>query len=178
MAGATRRVRSCSRRIWWREPGRPGLSRKALSRMSRIVACRNHGALISGCVLCVTRHGPESVARSGTFCGMRVAASTSRVGVAPQAARRPACSTPHGERRTVCRTGTPSRWNMPEALVEVTVRQPCCRARDSRSVTPALGSASAVVLAMQKMATIVAPAAVPLARLARHEVMCPPVRMV
>ena len=127
--------------------------------MSRIVAYRNHGALISACVLSVTRYGLESIARSGTLCQMRVAPSAVR----PRSA---ACSTARGERRTVCRTGTPSRWNMPEALVGVTVRQPCCLIRDSRSVTPAL----AIVLAMQKMATIVA--------LVRREAMCPPVRMV
>ena len=149
--------------------------------MSRIVAYRNYGALISGCVLCVTRHVLESASRSGTFCGMRVVPSTSRAGVAsvaaPDAAVRaasrtvggplaPTCSTPRNERRTVCHPGTPSRWNMPEALVEVTVRQPCCLVRDSRSVIPAV----AVVLAMQKMATIVA--------LVRREAMCLPVRMV
>jgi hypothetical protein len=149
--------------------------------MSRIVAYRNYGALISGCVLCVTRHGLESAARSGTLCEMRVVPSTSHAGVAseaaPDAAVRavarkvggpfaPACSTHRHERRTVCRTGTPSRWNMPEALVGVTVRQPCCRVRVSRSVTLTL----AIVLAMQKMATIVA--------LVWRGAMCPPVRMV
>jgi hypothetical protein len=176
-----RRVRSCSPSICWPEapattcsPGRP-------ERMSRIVAYRNHGALISGCVLCVTRHVLESAACSGTLCEMRVVPSTSHAGVADGAAPDPAmrtaarragrpvstaCSTPRGERRTVSRRGTPSRWNMPEALVGVTVRQPCCLVRDSRSVTPAL----VIVLVMQKMATIVA--------LVRREAMCPPVRMV
>ena len=149
--------------------------------MSRIVAYRNHGALISGCVLCVTRHVLESASCSGTLCEMRVVRSLSHAGVADGAAPDPAvraaarrvggpvattCSTPCHERRTVSRTGTPSRWNMPEALVGVTVRQPCCLVRDSRSVTPAL----AIVLAMQKMATIVA--------LVRREAMGPPVRMV
>ncbi|GAA2482328.1 hypothetical protein GCM10010276_19420 [Streptomyces longisporus] len=98
----------------------------------------------------------------------------SRTGVAPGVMPELACSSPRSERRTVCRTGTPSRWNMPEALVGVTVRQPCCLLRDSRSVTLALGSALAIVLVMQKMATIVALVA---AR-AWREVMCPPVRMV
>ena len=149
--------------------------------MSRIVAYRNYGALISGCVLRVTRHGLESTARSGTLCEMRVVPSTSRAGVAlevaPESAVRavarwvggpsgPACSTPRSKRRTVCRTGTPSRWNMPEALVGVTVRQPCCQLRDSRSVTLAL----AIVLAMKRMARIVA--------LVRRGVKCAPVRMV
>ena len=149
--------------------------------MSRIVAYRNYGALISGCVLRVTRHGLESAVRSGTLCEMRVVPSTSHPGVALEAppdpavraaVRRaggrsaPACSTPHDKRRTVCRRGTPSRWNMPEALVGVTVRQPCCRLRDSRSVTLAL----AIVLAMKRMARIVA--------LVRRGAMCPPVRMV
>ncbi|QBJ91043.1 hypothetical protein D0Z67_12515 [Streptomyces seoulensis] len=67
---------------------------------------------------------------------------------------------------------------MPEALVGVTVRQPCCLVRESRSVTLAL----AVVLAMQKMATIVALVvrfvAVRAAAAGRRAVMCPPVRMV
>jgi hypothetical protein len=144
--------------------------------MSRIVAYRNYGALISGCVLRVTCHGLESAAGSGTLCGMRVVPRSSDPGVAPEAAPDPAmlaagkavrtpataCSTPHGERRTVCRTRTPSRWNMPEALVGVTVRQPCCLSRESRSVI--------LVLVMQVMATIVA--------LVRREAMCPPVRMV
>ena len=140
----------------------------------------------------MTRHGPESAGRSGTFCGMRVVPSMSHAGGAPgampdpavRAAARwadgrmaPACSTPRNERRTVCRTGTPSRWNMPEALVGVTVRQPSCLVRESRSVTLAL----AVVLAMQKMATIVAPVVMVstrLAWLAWRTAMCPPVRMV
>ena len=144
--------------------------------MSRNVAYRNYGALISGCVLRVTCHGLESAPGSGTLCGMRVVLRPSHPGVAPEAAPdlamraapeagrtpAPACSTPQGERRTVCRTRTPSRWNMPEALVGVTVRQPCCLVRESRSVI--------LVLAMQKMATIVA--------LVRREAMCPPVRMV
>jgi hypothetical protein len=60
---------------------------------------------------------------------------------------------------------------MPEALVEVTVRQPSCSARVSRSVI----QAPAIVLAMQKMATIVALVVVVLAWRAA---MCPPVRMV
>lgn len=151
------------------------------ARMSRIVAQRGHGALMPCCVLGVTRHGPESAARSGTLCGMRVVVSTHSTGVAFGAApemsasatvRRAtgpaatACSVGRGGRRTVCRTSTPSRWNMPEALVDVTVRQPCCPTRDSRSVTPV----PAVVLAMQRMATIVA--------LVRRESKCPPVRMV
>ena len=150
-------------------------------RMSRIVAYRNYGALISGCVLRVTRHVLESAVRSGTLCEMRVVPSTSHAGVALEAAPDPAvravarkaggrsvpaCSTPRDKRRTVCRTGTPSRWNMPEALVGVTVRQPCCQPRDSRSVTLAL----AIVLAMKKMARIVA--------LVRRGAKCPPVRMV
>ncbi|AVV42062.1 hypothetical protein C6376_12115 [Streptomyces sp. P3] len=66
---------------------------------------------------------------------------------------------------------------MPEALVEVTVRQPSCLVRDSRSVTLPL----AVVLVMQKMATIVAPVVMAHARLAWlawRTAMCPPVRMV
>jgi len=177
VAAGSRRVRSCLRPIWWPERLRPGVSRKPPSQLSRIVAYRNYGALISGCVLCVTRHVLESASRSGTFCGMRVVPSMSHAGGAPgampdpavRAAARwadgptaPACSTPRNERRTVCRTGTPSRWNMPEALVGVTVRQPCCLVRESRSVI--------LVLAMQKMATIVA--------LVRREAMCPPVRMV
>ncbi len=196
MAAATRRVRKCSprscsaersKRLWSAGcgSGRPG--------------CRglwhnwNHGALIPGCVQRVTRHGPESAVPSGTFCGMRVVPRTSHAGGAVEAApppmvrlaaRRavracvPACSTPRRERRTVCRRRTPSRWNMPEALVGVTVRQPCCLVRESRSVTLAL----AVVLAMQKMATIVAlavlVAAAPAAATARRGFMCPPVRMV
>ena len=53
----------------------------------------------------------------------------------PRGAATRSCSTPRSARRTVCRTRTPSRWNMPEALVGVTVRQPCCLARGSRSVT-------------------------------------------
>lgn len=149
--------------------------------VSRIVAYRSHGASISGCVLRVTCHGLESSVGSGTLCGMRVVQGTSHAGVArgatPDRAVRaaartaeraftPACSTPRDERRTVSRTRTPSRWNMPEALVGVTERQPCCLTRDSRSVTPVL----AVVLAMQEMATIVA--------LVRREAKCPPVRMV
>ncbi|MFV0135258.1 hypothetical protein ACLGIH_18895 [Streptomyces sp. HMX87] len=152
-----------------------------LRRVSPIVARRYHGALMRGCVLHVTRHGPESAPGSGTLWWMRVVPSANRAGVAPGAAPEPAvrtaarraerpsaaaCSTPRNERRTVCRTGTPSRWNMPEALVGVTVRQPCCPTRDSRSVIPT----PAVVLAMQKMATIVA--------LMRCEPLCPPVRMV
>jgi hypothetical protein len=152
-----------------------------LTTVSRIVAQRNHGALISGCVLCVTRHGPESPSGSGTLCGMRVVQGTSHAGVACEAAPdramrtpartaeqafTPACSTARDERRTVSRTRTPSRWNMPEALVGVTERQPCCLTRDSRSVTLVL----AVVLVMQEMATIVA--------LVRREAKCPPVRMV
>lgn len=136
-----------------------GYRRTGPGELSRIVARRDHGALIPACVLDVTRHGPESTARSGTLCEMRVALSAVR----PSGA---ACSTAPGERRTVCRTGTPSRWNMPEALVGVTVRQPCCPTRDSRSVIPD----PAVVLAMQRMATIVA--------LVRREPKCPPVRMV
>ena len=174
MAAGSRRVRSCLRPIWWPERLRPGVSRKPPSQLSRIVAYRNYGALISGCVLCVTRHVLESASRSGTFCGMRVVPSMSRTGVAPGVMPELACSSPRNERRTVCRTGTPSRWNMPEALVGVTVRQPCCLLRDSQSVTLALGSALAIVLVMQKMATIVALVAVR----AWREVMCPPVRMV
>ncbi|MGY3202393.1 hypothetical protein ACVW19_002908 [Streptomyces sp. TE5632] len=159
----------------------PATSWSAPARMSRIVAERGHGALMPCCVLCVTRHGPESAAHSGTLCGMRVVVSTHSTGFAFGAApemsasatvrraTRPAataCSAGRGGRRTVCRTSTPSRWNMPEALVGVTVRQPCCPVRDSRSVTPV----PAVVLAMQRMATIVA--------LVRRESKCPPVRMV
>ena len=159
----------------------PAATGAAPTTVSRIVAYRNHAALISGCVLCVTRHGPESSRGSGTLCGMRVVQGTSHAGVACEAAPdravrsavrmaerafTPACSTPRNERRTVSRTRTPSRWNMPEALVGVTERQSCCLARDSRSVT----LAPIVVLAMQKMATIVA--------LVRREAMCPPVRMV
>lgn len=173
--------------FWTVMPGKPWPS------MSRIVAYRNHGASIPGCVLRETRHGLESGVRSGTLCGMRVAARTSRAGGAPgavpgravrTAARRaigvldPACSTPRHARRTVCLTRTPSRGNMPEALVGVTVRQPCCVARESRSVTPAL----AVVLAMQRMATIVAlvvtVAAADAVAVGRHGAMDPPVRMV
>jgi hypothetical protein len=66
---------------------------------------------------------------------------------------------------------------MPEALVEVTVRQPSCPVRDSRSVTLPL----TVVLVMQKMATIVALVVMVLAWLAWltwRAAMCPPVRMV
>lgn len=158
-------------------PGPPG-GRRA---MSRIVASGDHAASIPGRVRRVTRHGLWPGVRSGTLCGMRVVMSTHRTGVALGAAPDPlvaaparrvawrdaaACSTPRGGRRTVCPTGTPSRWNMPEALVGVTVRQPCCATRDSRSVIPA----PAVVLAMQKMATIVA--------YVRREPKCPPVRMV
>lgn len=182
--GSLRNVRS-----WWR-PYCPqkksewpwtARSRKRAAMMSRIVAHRNHGALISPCVRSVTRHGAESGVRSGTLCGMRVVPSTSHAGAAFEAASypavlaaarpayglfAPACSTLHGKRRTVCNRGNPSRWNMPEALVGVTVRQPCCQSRDSRSVTLAL----AIVLAMKKMARIVA--------LVRRGVKCPPVRMV
>lgn len=176
-----RRVRSCSLSICWPEVPATGPLPTGPERMSRIVAYRNHGALVSGCVLCVTRHVLESAPRSGTLCEMRVVPSMSHAGVAEEAAPDPAmraaarrvespaataCSTSRGGRRTVSRTGTPSRWNMPEALVGVTVRQPCCPVRDSRSVTPAL----VIVLVMQKMATIVA--------LVRREAMCPPVRMV
>ncbi|GAA3499842.1 hypothetical protein GCM10019016_069470 [Streptomyces prasinosporus] len=139
-----------------------------------------HGALPPGRTPGATRHGPESEVRSGTLCGMRVVVSTHRAGFAPEAtpdppvpaaarrAHRPNAvrSTAGRGRRTVCRTGTPSRWNMPEALVGVTVRQPCCPPGDSRSVIPV----PAIVLAMQKMATIVA--------LVRRESKCPPVRMV
>jgi hypothetical protein len=67
---------------------------------------------------------------------------------------------------------------MPEALVGVTVRQPCCLVRESQSVTLAL----AVVLAMQKMATIVALVVLlvvdRVAAFRWRGVMCPPVRMV
>jgi hypothetical protein len=66
---------------------------------------------------------------------------------------------------------------MPEALVEVTVRQSSCLVRDSRSVTLPL----TVVLVMQKMATIVALVVMVLAWLAWltwRAAMCPPVRMV
>ena len=177
---AARRVRRCSRR--GPAPDRPDggaalRRRRGRGRgVSRIVAHGRHGASAPVRARGRTRHGPESVPRSGTLCGMRVVPRLSRPGGAPEAAPYPAmraareagripvpaCSTPRGERRTVCRTRTPSRWNMPEALVGVTVRQPCCLARESRSVI--------LVLAMQKMATIVA--------LVRREAMCPPVRMV
>ncbi|QEU66597.1 hypothetical protein CP966_15950 [Streptomyces galilaeus] len=66
---------------------------------------------------------------------------------------------------------------MPEALVGVTVCQPSCLVRESRSVTPPL----AVVLVMRKMATIVALVVMVLAWLAWltwRAAMCPPVRMV
>ncbi|TKT01355.1 hypothetical protein E4U91_15340 [Streptomyces lasalocidi] len=66
---------------------------------------------------------------------------------------------------------------MPEALVEVTQRQPSCPARESRSVT----LSAAVVLVMQKMATIVAlVVVVPVRRVffACRAAVCPPVRMV
>ncbi|EKX60808.1 hypothetical protein STRIP9103_04132 [Streptomyces ipomoeae 91-03] len=56
---------------------------------------------------------------------------------------------------------------MPEALVGVTVRQPCCLLRESRSVIPV---PTTVESARRKMTTIVAPEG-------RAE-MCPPVRMV
>jgi hypothetical protein len=182
ICSAERSKRLWSAESWGRMPGVP-----------RIVAYRNHGALIPSCVQRVTRHGLESCDPSGTFCGMRVVPRTSHTGGAAEAAPRcvaraaarraarawaPACSTPRRERRTVCRTRTPSRWNMPEALVGVTVRQPCCLARGSRSVTLVL----AVVLAMQEMATIVAlvvlVVAAPVVALARSGFMCPPVRMV
>ncbi|EDY67079.1 conserved hypothetical protein [Streptomyces pristinaespiralis ATCC 25486] len=58
-------------------------------------------------------------------------------------------STPRGAGRTVCTMRTPSRWNMPEALVAVTDSQSCCAVRESHSV----------------MAV-------------RREAMCPPVRVV
>lgn len=167
-------------------PDRPERHWSAVSptapvRLSRIAACRNYGALISGCVLRVTRHGLESAVRSGTLCEMRVVPSMRRAGVALEAApdlavralaRRargrsvPACSTPRDKPRTVCRTGTPSRWNMPEALVGVTVRQPCCQLRDSRSVT----LAPAIDLTMKPMTRIVA--------LVRRGALRPPIRMV
>jgi hypothetical protein len=59
------------------------------------------------------------------------------------------CSTGRGVGRTVCTMRTPSRWNMPEALVAVTDSQSCCAVRESHSV----------------MAV-------------RREAMCPPVRVV
>ncbi|MFC5957820.1 hypothetical protein ACFP51_26135 [Streptomyces pratens] len=179
-----RRVMGCSLSNRSPEPPAPSPAFDVVdrsARMSRIVASGYHGALRPGCVLRVTRHGPESAVRSGTLCGMRVVVSTRRTGVASEASpERPvpatvrratgptdtACSTCRGGRRTVCRTGTPSRWNMPEALVDVTVRQPCWPIRDSRSVT----LVQAVVQATQRMATIVA--------LVRRESKCPPVRMV
>lgn len=136
----------------------------------RVTQC-SRSASIPGCVLCVIRHRVESAPRSGTLRGMRVVLEPDDPGLACAAApvrgegpcRRCAgpareailavsarsCSTPRSVRRTVCTTHTPSRWNMPEALVAVTVRQPCCRVRESRSVT-----------------------------LRRREAMCPPVRMV
>ena len=184
MRGPLRKARTCWRPHYGKgRPETPWSARswKALTKMSRIVACGNHGASISPCVRSVTRHGAESGVRSGTLCGMRVVPSTSHAGAAFEAASypavlaaarpacgpfAPACSTLHGKRRTVCSRGNPSRWNMPEALVGVTVRQPCCQSRDSRSVTLAL----AIVLAMKKMARIVA--------LVRRGVKCPPVRMV
>ncbi len=127
--------------------------------VSRIVALRDHGALIPLRVLPLVPSPPGVGGPSGTLGEMRVALSA----VGPGGA---ACSTAPEERRTVWRRGTPSRWNMPEALVGVTVRQPCCPTRDSHSVI----LVPAVVLAMQKMATIVA--------LVRREPKCPPVRMV
>ena len=153
--------------------------------MSRNVAYRNYRALIPCCVLGVTCHGLESEFRSGTFWWMRVVPRSSRAGVAPVAAPEwavpgtrevgrsldaPVCSTPRNERRTVCRTRTPSRWNMPEALVGVTVRQPCCPVRGSRSVIPVPMVSTAVASARQQMTTIVAPEG--------RAAMCPPVRMV
>lgn len=149
--------------------------------MPRIVAHGCHGALIPAHIRRVARHGPESVPRSGTLCGMREIRGARHggavLGSAPEPAARTGprrakqplsvtCSSPRKVRRTVCRTGTPSRWNMPEALVEVTERQPSCPPRNSRSVI----SVPAVVLAMLEMATIVA--------LMRREPSCPPVRMV
>jgi hypothetical protein len=100
------------------------------------------------CVECVTRHVMESASCSGTLCGVRVVPRPKYSGGAPAVTPgtvmcaahsaggsvTPACSTPRGARRTVCRTRTPSRWNMPEALVGVTVRQPCCFVRESRYV--------------------------------------------
>ena len=99
-------------------------------------------------------HGPESDVRSGTLCGMRVGCEHGgRAGVAPEASPVSA-----GGPRVLDRAGaarlppylfdSPRRAshsmphaysfarNMPEALVEVTVRQPCCASRESRSVTP------------------------------------------
>src|SRR5690606_37930150 len=109
--------------------------RRAMGReISRIVASGGHAALIPSCALRGTRHGLSPGIRSGTLCGMRVVMSTHRTGVALGAAPDPlvsaparrlaglvaaACSTPRAGRRTVCPTGTPSRWNMPEALVGV-----------------------------------------------------------
>ncbi|WP_374228921.1 acyl-CoA dehydrogenase family protein [Streptomyces sp. DH8] len=123
------------------------------------------------CGPCGVGHRAESGPASGTLRGMRVVLEPGDPGAACAAAPVPgegsrrrcagparrafpavsarSCSTPRNVRRTVCTTRTPSRWNMPEALVAVTVRQPCCRVRESRSVT-----------------------------LRRREAMCPPVRMV
>lgn len=153
-----------SRQLCGVRPGSPGSRGRRVTQSSRTTP-------IPACVLCVIRHRVESVSGSGTLRGMRVVLEPGDPGAACAAApvrgegsrRRCAgparraflavsarsCSTPRSVRRTVCTTRTPSRWNMPEALVAVTVRQPCCRVRESRSVT-----------------------------LRRREAMCPPVRMV
>ncbi len=151
------------------------------SRLFRDAAHDDHGESRPDGAVGRTRHVPESPSGSGTLCEMRVVPRAGRPGVARAAAPDPAVraavhevgrpvspmgSIPGDGRRTVCRTGTPSRGNMPEALVAVTVRQPCCLARESQSVTLAL----AVVLAMQRMAVLADPA--------RCGVAGPPVRMV
>ncbi len=162
-----------------RPGGRPAVSgqggrrpaEEARERGRRRVTQRSRAMPMPTCALCVIRHRVESVSGSGTLRGMRVVLEPGDPGAACAAApvrgegsrRRCAgparraflavparsCSTPRNVRRTVCTTHTPSRWNMPEALVAVTVRQPCCRVGESRSVT-----------------------------LRRREAMCPPVRMV
>lgn len=151
------------------------------ARLFRNAASDDHGESRPDGAVDLTRHVPESPSGSGTLCEMRVVPRAGRPGVARAAAPDPAAraavrevgrpvspmgSIPGDGRRTVCRTGTPSRGNMPEALVAVTVRQPCCLARESQSVTLAL----AVVLAMQRMAVLAAPA--------QCGVAGPPVRMV
>ncbi len=170
-AGGAPPVRNCSRPRWRAEP--PGTlwapaPGKPWPTMSRIVANWHHGALIPGCVLLRDSSRPgvggplgylvwDASGRAYEPCRRCPLGQCRTARCAPLpcwaiGVCTPVCSTPRHERRTVCLTRTPSRGNMPEALVGVTVRQPCCLARESQTVTPAL----AVVLAMQKMATIVA----------------------